>query len=107
VQAVCLLGMFVAGALIVAATRSWPGLLVGTALIGLATAPLGTVASTQLQRFLPAGRQSEGFSYAVVAQASGFTIGSLTVGGLSTMTSILLGVATVVLAAVVLALSPT
>lgn len=110
-QACCLLGMFVVGALIVLATRSWTGLLTGTALVGVATAPLGAVASTELERVLPAGRRSEGFSFAVVAQASGFTIGSLTVGALSTTTSILLGTATVVAAIAVLAarnpVSPT
>ncbi|MEV0678593.1 hypothetical protein AB0I60_18955 [Actinosynnema sp. NPDC050436] len=65
------MGAFTAGALTLPAAPTWPGLLAGTALIGLATAPLGAVASTELQRAVPADRWAEGFSLVFVVQEPG------------------------------------
>lgn len=79
-QAMALLGGFAVGGVVVAADLGWPGLLAGVALIGLCTAPLLTVASVRLQELLPESRRSAGFSVSFAVQATGFGIGSLSVG---------------------------
>lgn len=102
-----MLGLFVLGATVIITLPDRVGLATGTALVGLATAPLGSIASTELGRILPAGREAEGFSAVVVAQDGGFVIGSLSVGLLSTSDSIGLGALAAVVAGVVLIQSDT
>ncbi|RZQ65470.1 MFS transporter [Amycolatopsis suaedae] len=91
VRARVLLAGFVAGALAVSLWPGWPGLLSGLALVGLCTGPLVTVAVVELQAILPPRRRSEGFSVSFVVQASGFGLGSLTVGVLPLWLAPLLG----------------
>jgi MFS family permease len=91
-QAIALLSGFVVGAIMVAAALGWPGLIAGIVVIGVCTAPLVTVASVQLQRLLPKEHRSEGFSLSFAVQASGFGLGSLSVGLLPLPVASLLGV---------------
>ncbi|MEU4805471.1 MFS transporter [Actinosynnema sp. NPDC023587] len=105
-QALVLLGAYAVGAGVLLVSTGWPALLAGTAVIGLATAPLGTIASTELQRAVPAERWTESFSLVFVVQGAGFVVGSLAVGILPTPAAIVLGVLAVVLAGTVLAHRP-
>ncbi|MGA6163180.1 MFS transporter [Amycolatopsis magusensis] len=106
VQAITLLTGFIAGGCTVALDLGWPGLLTGVALIGFCTGPLVTVASVQMQGLLPEGRRSEGFSLTFVVQASGFGLGSLTVGVLPLWLAPVFGVASAVLACAILGRGP-
>jgi len=101
-QAASLLGVFVVGGVTVMAATGWTGLLAGVALVGAGTAPLGTIASVELQRTLPPDRRAEGFSLAFAAQASGFALGSLSVGILSVGLAIFFGVLAAALACAML-----
>lgn len=93
---------FVVGGVLVAIGAGWAGLLVGAC-----TGPLLTVASVRLQRLLPEGRRSEGFSVAFAVNASGFGIGSLTVGLLPLHLAPLLGAGSAGLACVILVVRPS
>jgi MFS family permease len=103
-QAIALLCGFIVGGSVVAADLGWPGLLGGAALIGVCTGPLVTVASVQLQRLLPAGRRSEGFSLSFAVQGTGFGLGSLSIGVLPLWAAPLLGVVSSAVTCAMLAL---
>jgi MFS family permease len=106
-SAIVFLCGFVVGGVLVAIGPGWAGLLAGVALIGACTGPLLTVASVRLQRLLPEGRRSEGFSVAFAVNASGFGIGSLTVGLLPLHLAPLLGAGSATLACVILVVRPS
>lgn len=101
------LGGFVLGGVSVAADLGWPGLIAGAMLIGLSVGPLVTTASVAMQRLLPEGRRSEGFSVSFAVQGTGFALGSLTVGVLPLWLAPLLGSVSSAAAFVLLALSET
>ncbi len=103
-QAAMALGGCVVGGSVLAADLGWAGLLTGAALIGAGTGPLLTVASVRLQRLLPEGRRAEGFSAAFVVQATGFGLGSLSVGVLPLSLAPTLGVVSSATACAMLAL---
>ena len=106
VQAMTLLGGFVVGGSLVAGNFGWPGLVAGIVVIGSCTGPLVTVASVQMQRLLPEERRSEGFSLSFAVQATGFGLGSLSVGVLPLYLAPLLGVASAVVACLMLGKRP-
>lgn len=103
-QASLLLAGFIAAGSVIAVNLGWAGLLGGAALLGLCTGPLVTVASVELQRLLPEGRRSEGFSLSFAVQGTGFAIGSLSVGALPLRLAPALGVVSAGAACVMLAL---
>ncbi|ROS41278.1 MFS transporter [Amycolatopsis thermoflava] len=103
-QAALALAGFVAGGSVLAADLGWAGLLTGAALVGGGTGPLLTIASVRLQRLLPEGRRAEGFSAAFVVQATGFGLGSLSVGVLPLSLAPTLGVVSSACACAMLAL---
>ncbi|AIJ26966.1 MFS transporter [Amycolatopsis methanolica] len=103
-QAAMALAGFAAGGSVLAADLGWAGLLIGAALIGAGTGPLLTIASVRLQRLLPEGRRAEGFSAAFVVQATGFGLGSLSVGVLPLSLAPTLGVVSSACACAMLAL---
>ncbi|HEV7980948.1 MFS transporter [Amycolatopsis sp.] len=105
-QAGLLLGGFVVGGSLVAGNFGWPGLLAGIVVIGSCTGPLVTVASVQMQRLLPKERRSEGFSLSFAVQSTGFGIGSLSVGVLPLSLAPLLGVASALVACLMLGKRP-
>jgi len=105
-QAGLLLGGFVVGGSLVAGNFGWPGLIAGIVVIGSCTGPLVTVASVQMQRLLPKERRSEGFSLSFAVQATGFGLGSLTVGVLPLSWAPLLGVASALVACLMLGKRP-
>jgi MFS family permease len=105
-QASILLGGFVVGGSLVAGDFGWPGLIAGIVVIGSCTGPLGTVASVQMQRILPKERRSEGFSLSFAVQATGFGLGSLSVGVLPLSLAPLLGVASALVACLMLGKRP-
>ncbi|WP_210769519.1 MFS transporter [Qaidamihabitans albus] len=96
------LGVFVGGGVLVSLDLGWPGLLAGVVLVGACTGPLLTVATVNLQRLLPPGRRSEGFSVAFAVQATGFALGSLSVGLLPLALAPLLGAGSAALACAML-----
>jgi MFS family permease len=101
-HATTLLGGFVVGGSLVAGNFGWPGLIAGIVVIGSCTGPLVTVASVQMQRLLPEVRRSEGFSLSFAVQSTGFGIGSLSVGVLPLYLAPLLGVASALVACLML-----
>ncbi|MDT7723989.1 MAG: hypothetical protein QOI21_565 [Actinomycetota bacterium] len=105
-QAGLLLGGFVVGGSLVAGNFGWPGLIAGIVVIGSCTGPLVTVASVQMQRLLPEERRSEGFSLSFAVQSTGFGLGSLSVGVLPLYLAPLLGVASALVACLMLGKRP-
>jgi MFS family permease len=101
-QALTLLGGFIAGGSLVGVNLGWPGLIGGIVVIGLCTGPLVTVASVQMQRLLPEARRSEGFSLSFSVQATGFGLGSLSVGLLPLQLAPLFGALSAALACAML-----
>jgi MFS family permease len=91
------------GGVLVAFSRSWPLMLIGTALAGVSLAPLSSISSVLAERLLPAHRKAEGFALINTAQGIGFSFGSLTVSVLSVQAAELLGVASTVIAAAAVA----
>ncbi|SFA75775.1 hypothetical protein SAMN05216266_101253 [Amycolatopsis marina] len=106
-SAIVFLCGFVLGGVLVAVVPGWAGLLMGVALVGACVGPLLTVASVRLQRLLPEGRRAEGFSVAFAVNASGFGIGSLTVGLLPLHLAPLLGAGSAALACAILVARPS
>jgi MFS family permease len=105
-QAGLLLVGFVVGGSLVAGNFGWPGLIAGIVVIGSCTGPLVTVASVQMQRLLPEERRSEGFSLSFAVQSTGFGLGSLSVGVLPLYLAPLLGVASALVACLMLGKRP-
>ncbi|WP_232376432.1 MFS transporter [Amycolatopsis aidingensis] len=103
--ALACLGCFLAGAVPVGFDLGWTGLLAGVVLIGACTGPLLTIASVRLQGLLPPARRAEGFSFAFAVQATGFGLGSLSVGLLPLTLPPLLGAVSAALTCAMLASS--
>ncbi|MFI0483495.1 MFS transporter [Actinomadura sp. 9N215] len=101
--AVVLLLVLAGGGLTVTLAPNLPVMLVGAAAAGLCTAPLSAVSSVAAESRVPPTRRAEGFALLNTAQGLGFGVGASTLSVLPLSAVGLLGCASAVLAALVIA----
>ncbi|WUI04029.1 hypothetical protein OHR68_20275 [Spirillospora sp. NBC_00431] len=103
VLAVVLLLVLAGGGLTVTLAPSLPVMLVGAAAAGLCTAPFSAVSSVAAESRVPPTRRAEGFALLNTAQGLGFGVGASTLSVLPLSAVGLLGCASALLAALVIA----